>query len=237
MTTHKKSTDYPRSSLPELIKKSRNIEEKFFSGEFDEQIIACALGYAGVNGASIVYLSSLRRFGLLTEGKHKGKFELSLKLKKLLTLDHSEPCYHALIEEVAFTADVFFELRERFGKTLPAEEELTKFLTFKKFGPRAVPRLIKSYRETFEYIARVRVDYLISEEAWGEISGETISGAVEQNATFQGVATTAGESSRLEVNLAGLLRATVIIDGGITQKSIERLIRFLDASKESFPEQ
>jgi hypothetical protein len=242
MTTHKKSTDYPRSSLPELIKKSRKIEGKYFSGEFEEPVIARVLGYNGVNGASIVYLSSLRRFGLLTEGEKKGNFKLSEKLKDLIKLDHSEPSYKALVEEVAFAPDIFFELRERFGKTLPKEEELKKFLVFKKFGPKAVPRLSRSYRETFEYVARERDDYVIPDEAWSEnsdrsapsgagvsnfdIFGESSSGAVDNSSD---------KASRLEVNLAGLLRASVVIYGEVTQETIDKLIRFLEASKESFP--
>lgn len=224
MRQRQKSSDYPRKSLPQVIKKSRNIEDKYFSGEYDEDDIAQALDYKGVSGASIVYLAALRRFGLLSPGDIRGKFNLSNKLKRLLKPDKESAGYVEFIEEIAFTPDIFFEIRERFGKRLPAEEELNAFLSFKGYSLQALPLLTRAYRETFEYVACYSSNYVVPQESMPDLQ-RTDRGTKEQ-----------ARASRLEVNLGNILRATVIFYGEVTQKSIERLIRFLDANKEDFPE-
>ena len=65
-----RSPNYPSLSLPSAIDAARKIYDKEHTHKADPEVMAKALGYSGMNGASATALSALKKYGLLLdEGK------------------------------------------------------------------------------------------------------------------------------------------------------------------------
>lgn len=157
MSIQPRSPNYPRISLARILSRLRKYQSNISADIQSEEAIACALGFTGVTGASLPILSALKKFKLL-EADEAG-FKFSDSAFKAITLNAGNPLYADLIERIAFEPDLFFDIRERFGKAFPPVEQFKDFLLVKEFVPKRVPEVIEIYRQTYELVSSVRDDY------------------------------------------------------------------------------
>lgn len=141
-----RSPNYPAISLPEAIERIRKVYDKEHTHKAPSDVIAKALGYAGINGKSLGILSALKKYGLLEEiGK-----ELKVSQDGLLIL--VDPTHSleraAAIRRAAFAPVLFEEIKKNYGESVPSDENLRSFLLKKGFLQSAVDAPIRAYRET-----------------------------------------------------------------------------------------
>ena len=152
-----RSPNYPRFSLPRCIFRLKKYRLRIDCEICDEAEIARRLGFSGVTGASVPVLSSLKKFGLLDvlpDG-----FRFSQAAQSVIDLSEEDSQYAGLIEEIAFTPELYQEIRAEFGKQFPDTGEFRDFLLTRGFVPKTVAVVIDIYRETYEAVASVSDDY------------------------------------------------------------------------------
>lgn len=157
MSKQLRSPNYPRVSLKKIISRLKTYKSAIDTNVCDQETIARTLGFTGVTGASLPILSALKKFGLLDVLPDGFKF--SDTAIKAINTEQQDRRYSELIERIAFTPELFVEIRDRFGKSFPVYEQLRDFLLQKEFVPKRVPEVIEIYRQTYELAAAVSDDY------------------------------------------------------------------------------
>lgn len=146
-----RSPNYPAISLPEAIERIRKVYEKEHTHKAAPEVVAKALGYSGLNGASLSVMSALKKFGLLEE---VGK-DLKVSHQALTILvDPKDSAERAkFIREAAFAPALFSELQAQYGSGVPSDENLRSYLLKRGFAPASVDAPIRSYRETIALVS------------------------------------------------------------------------------------
>lgn len=146
-----RSPNYPAVSLTEAIERVRKVYEKEHTHKAAPEVIAKALGYSGLNGASLSLISALKKFGLLEE---VGK-DLKVSHETLTILvDPKDSIERArLIRQAAFAPALFSELQGQYGDSVPSDENLRSYLLKRGFAPSSVAAPIRSYRETIALVS------------------------------------------------------------------------------------
>ena len=144
-----RSPNYPYFSLPAAIEAVRKIYAKEHTHKADPLVMAKALGYGGMNGASMGQLSALKKYGLLEE---HGK-ELKVSSDALMILvDPKDSVERAkAIVRAAFAPQLFVDLQAQYGTAVPSDENMRSFLLKRGFAPNTVDAPIRTYRETVEF--------------------------------------------------------------------------------------
>lgn len=158
-----RSPNYPAISLPEAIERVRKVYEKEHTHKADPEVVAKALGYSGLNGASASVMSALKKYGLLEE---VGK-DLKVSHQALTILvDPKDSLDRAnLIRLAAFSPALFSELRAQYGDSVPSDENLRSYLLKRGFAQSSIDAPIRSYRETISFVADLpeEVDTILAE--------------------------------------------------------------------------
>lgn len=158
MARYQRSPNYPRTSLPKAISRLKKYRSSIDQQIFTEAAgVAHRLGYSGVTGASVPILSSLKKFGLL-DVLPRG-FRFSDKALEIINLTEKDQRYADLVEELAFTPELYAEIQNHFGKKFPNDAKLKDFLSIKNFVPKIIPSVIDIYRQTYDLVASVKNDY------------------------------------------------------------------------------
>lgn len=152
-----RSPNYPSLSLPSAIDAARKIYDKEHTHKADPEVMAKALGYSGMNGASATALSALKKYGLLLD---EGK-QLKISSDALTILvDPKDSVERAkLIVKAAFSPQLFSDLNEQYGETVPSDENMRAYLLKRAFSPSTVDAPIRAYRETMELVSEVKKLY------------------------------------------------------------------------------
>lgn len=152
-----RSPNYPSLSLPSAIDAARKIYDKEHTHKADPEVMAKALGYSGMNGASATALSALKKYGLLLD---EGK-QLKISADALTILvDPKDSVERAkLIVKAAFNPQLFSDLNEQYGETVPSDENMRAYLLKRAFSPSTVDAPIRAYRETMELVSEVKKLY------------------------------------------------------------------------------
>lgn len=146
-----RSPNYPAVSLPEAIERARKVYEKEHTHKAPPEVVAKALGYSGLNGASLSLISALKKYGLLEE---VGK-DLKVSHQGLTILvDPKDSVERAkLIRQAAFAPALFSELQGQYGESVPSDENLRSYLLKRGFAQSAVDFPIRAYRETIALVS------------------------------------------------------------------------------------
>jgi len=161
----KRSPNYPSMSLEDAIAKTKAVYEQEHKNAAPREVVAAALGYNGLNGASLSRIAALASYGLL-EKAGSGSLKVSPDAVSVLVLDEGHPTREAALQRLAFTPKLFAELRERFGDQLPSNINLKHFLIQEKdFLPKAADEVIRIYRENLELVTAVEEPYDGGEKA------------------------------------------------------------------------
>lgn len=152
-----RSPNYPSMSLPASIEAARKIYDKEHTHKADPAVMAKALGYGGMNGASATALSALKKYGLLLdEGK---QLKISPEALTILVDPKDSTERAKLIVAAAFSPNLFSELKEQYGETVPSDENMRAYLLKRGFSPSTVDAPIRAYRETIELVSEIKKLY------------------------------------------------------------------------------
>jgi hypothetical protein len=147
-----RSPNYPAFSLPEAISRVQKIHAREQHLAAPREVIAKHLGYGGLNGASNKSISALVKYGLLDEA---GNDRLKVSSRALAILYPSKPEEKAeAIKAAAHDPALFAEIDGEWEGQRPSDDNLRSFLIRRNFAADAIDRVIQSYRETMELVAR-----------------------------------------------------------------------------------
>ncbi|THD11845.1 hypothetical protein [Metallibacterium scheffleri] len=173
-----RSPNYPSLSLPSAIDAARKIYDKEHTHKADPEVMAKALGYSGMNGASATALSALKKYGLLLD---EGK-QLKISADALTILvDPKDSVERAkLIVKAAFSPQLFSDLNEQYGETVPSDENMRAYLLKRAFSPSTVDAPIRTYRETMELVSEVKKLY---DQAAQEVQDNLLASEQQREST------------------------------------------------------
>lgn len=171
MSESPRSPNYPRKSLPEVISRLKKYKYKLDLDVHNEDEIAQMIGYSGLTGASIPFVSAFKKFGLL-EKVNDDSFKFrddALKLTELTPDRYREEVFSNLVERTAFSPELFAEIRNYYGKSFPDREKLIDLLRRKNFVEKSISKVVESYESTFNLVASVNNNYQ-SRDQYGEVN-------------------------------------------------------------------
>jgi hypothetical protein len=152
-----RSPNYPALSLPEAINKIAGVYRELHNHAAPREVVAKAMGYSGLSGASATAVSALHKYGLLDKA---GADEIKVSDRAMRIMHpHSPEEKAAAIREAASEPALFAELAERFPGKIPNEDLLRNYLVRKGFAQAALGAVISAYRETSEMVQAVGGDY------------------------------------------------------------------------------
>ncbi len=144
-----RSPNYPAMSLRDAVEKIETVYRNVQQHSAPREVLAKALGYTGLNGASATALSALNKYGLLDgRGDDLRVSELALSILH----PNSKEERAKAITEAALEPRLFAELNEKFRGDIPNDELLKNHLVRSGFALNAVTHVIQSYRETSEFV-------------------------------------------------------------------------------------
>jgi len=148
-----RSPNYPAISLPEAIERVRKIYNKEHVSKASPDVVVKAMGYNGLNGASMTILSALKKYGLLEEvGK---ELKVSHAALTILVDQKDSEDRIAAIRQAAFAPALFSELRQQYPDAIPSDDNMRSFLLKRGFLQSAVDAPIRAYRETMSLVSEL----------------------------------------------------------------------------------
>ena len=152
MATKARSPNYPQISLARAIDLTAKLYDKAHTHKANSAVVASALGYTGLNGASLGVISALKKYGLI-EGVGDNEFKVSKDGLTIVVDPKSSTERATAILRAAFRPALFAELRAEYGDKPPKSDEfLRAFLLKRGFVQSVVDTPIRTYRETMELV-------------------------------------------------------------------------------------
>lgn len=236
-----RSPNYPQLSLPEAINRAKLIHAAERHLAAPKEVIAKHLGYNGLNGASLVAISALGKYGLIEE-VNGDKVKVSpLALSILYPKSPQEK--NEAIEEAALKPALFAEIHNEWEGHRPSEENLRSYLIRRNFATEALDRVIKSYRETIDLVTQESEEY--DPANVGSSGQKQEEGTMRDQFPMTPSPPTSGEGVGVHPTVkadSGDFRVSFTDGGGAIEvsgrlksaKSVERLIKALEAGKTLF---
>jgi hypothetical protein len=230
-----RSPRYPRIGLEKAVALAEKIYDGVHTARVDADTAARIMGYSGsANGSAASAIGTLRQFKLV-DGL-RGDLQISdLGLRILQPIDAQER-FNAL-QEAAFAPDAFSRIRESFPTKIPSVDDPMKAVLIRHegFSSSGAEEAIASFRETFAFVERCRIDNAsIAAEAepqHAEIKDEIqnpVSSTAQETEKSPNLA-----AFRLVVPLSSSSKAEVTISGEVSVKTMQRLIQHLELLKET----
>lgn len=151
----RRSPNYPSISLRKAIELAQKLYSEAHTNKASSETVAKALGYAGLNGASMGVISALKKYGLLEAAG--AEFRISKDGLSILVDPKSSPEWAGAIIRAAFRPALFMELRKEYGDTPPKSDDfLRAFLLKRGFVQGVVDTPIRTYRDTMVLVEQAR---------------------------------------------------------------------------------
>lgn len=238
MTTKTRSPNYPVLSLPDAIERIQTVYNKEHNHPSTREVIAKALGYSSLNGASAVVISALNKYGLLDGGREP----LRVSMLALDIILHPKGDTERLkaIQAAAFAPSLFSDLREQYGRTLPSDVNLRASLIKRGYNPNTVDSVIRVYRDTLEFVdaeeqaSKTTTNELSSINPPPALSASTPLNDIVPNTSLS-LSRGEEESVVLWFRIARDCEVRAEFKGNVTQEAIRKLIKHLELSIEDFP--
>ena len=235
-----RSPNYPAISLPDAIVEAEKIYSKNHQARMQKQAVARALGYSGLNGASLTKISALYKYGLLE--KTKDQFAISTSAI-LMIRGAPDSIERAEALKVAIAAPaVFQKLLEFYGWQAPDQETIRIRLETKMgFKPGAAKKGAANFRDSVEFVTGLDVAYLDAQDQDTRAEGGMQFQGPQQQASQRALQrqnsplpVLGGET--LRYRLGKNCTVQVAFDGQVTQDAVEKLCAFLKLGKDAYPE-
>lgn len=145
-----RSPNYPVISLGEAVQKVRMVYQAEHMRPATREVVAKALGYRSLNGASATVVSALVKYGLMEyAGDH---LKISSDGQDVAVHRKGDPEYAEALRRAALLPALFRELVDRYGASLPSDHNLRAYLQKRGFNPRFVDSVIRVYRDTVQFV-------------------------------------------------------------------------------------
>ncbi len=231
-----RSPGYPQIGLQRCLELVRKVYEGAHTGEVDSATLVGLLGYSSVSGQGLSAASAVKKFGLI-EGRGEKLKVSSLALKILEPMSGEER--QAAVKEAAMKPELYSEVLTRFGGKIPSDEVMRSFLIRSyEFAPTGADNFIKAFRETIDSIAAPSINPLLSTN---ENLSQEVPQPPQQSVDLKSEVVTqaaprefAQEGEKLTFRISPTAKVHVLFEGEITPTAIEKLIKFLELSKDSY---
>lgn len=160
---------FPIIPLGEALSRAKLIYEREHLSTLAPAAIAEAMGYKGLNGASLRMIGALRQYGLI-EGRGEDA-KISKDAQTLIIDDPGSGDYLSAIRRVALNPPVFLDLRRQFPGQA-SERNIAIFLEKKGFKPDAAAEAAKNFKETMALVPAESEGYISDEEGEPTSSGD-----------------------------------------------------------------
>lgn len=243
-----RSPNYPRLSLREAIEQVRRVyeSEDISTRTVSKDDVGTALGFKGVNGASLGIINALRKYGLLQDEDNETVRVSGDALSILFPADDTRRI--GVIEKVAFFPKPLNEFYRTWGERPPRPEVLRRELEGRGFLPKATDEVMRVYYDNLEFVFGKVPEYTEVDEQVNEQplevevqSQQSVNGSDASRASDSKASTPAStEQGPLKEYLHVFARgreARLQIGGEVTQETVDRIIAHLKLMKEDFPEE
>lgn len=147
-----RSPNYPTIGLRDAVARARKIYDQEQRHPADRSTLAKALGYGGINGASVTLISTLVKYGLLEPAGERDHMRVSPIAMDILLHDRGDAERVQAVRRAAFRPPLFAELRDRYPGGMPSEQNLRNYLTKRGFSQRAGDAAVRAYRDTMSFL-------------------------------------------------------------------------------------
>ena len=152
-----RSPNYPAIGLREAIRRAQMVYAEDGQNPAPRDVLVKHMGFSSVNGASLVVLSAVTKYGLLEAAGDK-----ELRVSDLAMAIFYPDAEGERAEAIVSAADrpqLFQEIKERWPSRLPSDDSLKAYLARRGFSQKALDNAIKPYRETIELVNEVSGEY------------------------------------------------------------------------------
>ncbi len=165
-----RSPRYPAIGLGEAVERARAVYENDFTNEVPKEVVAEHMGYSGLNGASLGVISAVSKYGLLTGGV--AGMRITPRALSILANELGDDERANAVREAAQEPALFQELFESFPNGASDQAIRSHLITKRGFLPKAVPSVIRAFRDTETFLKAETPELTESD---GESGGEVIS--------------------------------------------------------------
>ncbi len=102
-------------------------------------------------------ISAIKKYGLLISDGDGHKISEDAFNVFELPADNKE--HIESLKKMAFTPQIFVELKETYGETLPSDQILRHYLIKNKFNPNVADEVIKNFRATIDLVTQAEESY------------------------------------------------------------------------------
>lgn len=228
---------YPAISLRDAVTKAEMLFNQEHLHVAGRDVVARALGYATVNGSSNTVISALSKYGLVDTVPRGIKVsELALDI---ITRERGEFERRRAVQEAAIKPTLFSELHEHYGNSLPSDQNLRAYLIRNRFNPHTVDVVVRAYRDTVEYLHEEAGSSYV--EPTEELRNEEDSLPPMMKPTPPSGprvnATEPASDADFVVRIGDGCTVRAVFTGEVTQEAIQKLIQYLEVSKDTYPAQ
>lgn len=226
-----RSPTYPVIGLQEAIKKVGYLYSKEGKNSVAKEVAVMSMGYKSISGRTLQILSSLFQYNLLE--RSKGTVRITEDAFTILNAPEKSVDKKQALRQVALAPIIFKEIKDKYPRSLPSEENLKWFLRQKNFSAKAANTTIQSFKETISFTNIYETDYNVGDE-------QTI---IEQD--MQESPMNANTQNTANMGLGAIKWAfpfgektiSLLIDGGNpNQEEMQSLIDILAAVKKTLPQ-
>jgi hypothetical protein len=253
-----RSPNYPRLGLGAALVMAKKVYDGQHTHAGAREVVASHLGYESLNGTSLTWIATLTSYGLLENVE--GGLKVTDDAVTVIELPKGEAERAEAVRRLAFTPKLFTELRQEFGDKLPNDVNLRHSLIKKKFLPRAADEAIRVYRETLEFVTDETKEYNPPDAAAPEGAFKPVGETPMQSPhvgpkehsfgtgteipvdpskirlfTSDGRPLAFHKVKEIAIPLSRGSEAKVTIYGDATQEAIDKLVQYLNLSKDTFP--
>jgi hypothetical protein len=240
----KRSPRHPHHSLQDAIERVKQIYRAEHTHSADREAIAEDLGYTGLNGASVKWISTLKNYNLL-EDEGNGLMRVSDDAVTLIELPEDDFERALALQRVAFAPELFAALRDIYPERLPSDANMRHFLIRNMgFLPKAVDGVIRVYRDNLTFVAEEVGEYTAGQSV--EEQPMEVTQVQPQPSTVGTTTPRAGNGTlapvedshfteSLEYRISGDSKVRLLFDGVVTREAIGKLIAYLELGQDDFP--
>jgi hypothetical protein len=155
-----RSPSYPQIGLREAVQRVKSVYDRDYQNALTREVAAERLGYSGLNGKSLAVLAALGRYGLV-EGRGD-EVRVTDLAARILAYPVASPERSEAVAEAARKPALFGRLDERFAGGAASDAAIRAWLVTQGFIPPAAEAVVRSYRETKQFLAEQPVRQPIS---------------------------------------------------------------------------
>ena len=245
-TKRGRSPNYPQLPLREAIERVAKVYRANRAYKVEKESVAKALGYGGLNGASVSIIGTLKTYGFLQEDKEG--VQVTEDAITILRAPDGDPEKAQALRRAAFAPKIFADLREAYGEDvseLPVETTLQYRLERRGFIERAAGEVIRTYRDNLELVSEEAPEYTEAET----VDEQPVEAEVQtqQPARVPQVGSVVTSSpptvaveqepftETLQYRISGDSRVRLVFDGAVTREAIKKLRQYLELAEDDYP--